>query len=95
MRDPAGMLFCVIPEPSGALDDSNAQRWDRPGTAHPEAGHATSRPAASGWCTAALALRLSAHLKVFPTATMTLPWQKSGGKPVTVSLMFTKDEGAI
>jgi hypothetical protein len=28
MRDPAGMLFCVIPEPPGALDDSNAQRWD-------------------------------------------------------------------
>ncbi len=28
MRDPAGMLFCVIPEPAGALNDSNAQRWD-------------------------------------------------------------------
>ena len=28
MRDPAGMLFCVIPEPPGALDDSNAYRWD-------------------------------------------------------------------
>ena len=23
----------------------------------------------------------------------TLPWQKPGGKPVTVSLMFTKDDG--
>jgi integrase len=45
---------------------------------------------------AALALRLSAHLKVFPAAEVTLPWQKPGGKPVTVSLMFTKDdEGAI
>jgi integrase len=44
----------------------------------------------------ALALRLSAHLKVFPAAAVTLPWQKPGGKPVTVSLMFTKDdEGAI
>jgi Glyoxalase-like domain len=28
MRDPAGMLFCVVPEPSGSLDDGNAQRWD-------------------------------------------------------------------
>jgi hypothetical protein len=28
MRDPAGMLFCVIPEPAGALNDDNAQRWD-------------------------------------------------------------------
>jgi hypothetical protein len=28
MRDPAGLLFCVIPEGSGTLDDSNAQRWD-------------------------------------------------------------------
>jgi hypothetical protein len=28
MRDPAGLLFCVIPEPPGSLDDSNAQRWD-------------------------------------------------------------------
>jgi hypothetical protein len=28
MRDPAGLLFCVIPEPAGSLDDSNAQRWD-------------------------------------------------------------------
>ena len=27
MRDPAGLLFCVIPESLGALDDSNAQRW--------------------------------------------------------------------
>lgn len=27
MRDPAGLPFCVIPEPPGALDDSNAQRW--------------------------------------------------------------------
>jgi hypothetical protein len=27
MRDPAGMLFCVIPETPGALNDDNAQRW--------------------------------------------------------------------
>jgi hypothetical protein len=28
MRDPAGLLFCVIPGPAGSLDDDNAQRWD-------------------------------------------------------------------
>ncbi len=28
MRDPAGMLFCVIPESPGALNDDNTQRWD-------------------------------------------------------------------
>jgi hypothetical protein len=28
MRDPAGLLFCVLPERPGTLDDSNAQRWD-------------------------------------------------------------------
>ncbi len=28
MRDPAGLLFCVLPQPAGSLDDSNAQRWD-------------------------------------------------------------------
>ena len=28
MRDPAGLLFCVIPSSPGSLDDSNAQRWD-------------------------------------------------------------------
>jgi hypothetical protein len=28
MRDPAGLLFCVVPEPPGSLNDSNAQRWD-------------------------------------------------------------------
>jgi Glyoxalase-like domain len=28
MRDPAGLLFCVIPEPAGSLSDSNARRWD-------------------------------------------------------------------
>jgi Glyoxalase-like domain len=27
MRDPAGLLFCVIPERPGTLNDSNAQRW--------------------------------------------------------------------
>ena len=28
MRDPAGLLFCVVPVPAGSLDDDNAQRWD-------------------------------------------------------------------
>lgn len=28
MRDPAGLLFCVIPEPPGRLTDANAHRWD-------------------------------------------------------------------
>lgn len=28
MRDPAGLLFCVVSEPPGALTDANAQRWD-------------------------------------------------------------------
>lgn len=28
MRDPAGLLFCVIPEPPGRLTDANARRWD-------------------------------------------------------------------
>lgn len=28
MRDPAGLTFCVVPEPPGQLTDSNAQRWD-------------------------------------------------------------------
>ncbi|HZM81406.1 MAG TPA: VOC family protein [Candidatus Limnocylindrales bacterium] len=28
MRDPAGMVFCVIPHRRGTLDDSNATRWD-------------------------------------------------------------------
>lgn len=28
LSDPAGLLFCVIPEPAGSLNDSNAQRWD-------------------------------------------------------------------
>jgi Glyoxalase-like domain len=28
LRDPAGLPFCVIPEPVGSLNDSNAQRWD-------------------------------------------------------------------
>jgi hypothetical protein len=27
MRDPAGLLFCVIPVPPGGLDDTNARRW--------------------------------------------------------------------
>jgi Glyoxalase-like domain len=28
LRDPAGLLFCVLPSQPGSLDDSNAQRWD-------------------------------------------------------------------
>jgi catechol 2,3-dioxygenase-like lactoylglutathione lyase family enzyme len=28
MRDPAGLLFCVVPDPPGALADGNAQGWD-------------------------------------------------------------------
>jgi Glyoxalase-like domain len=28
MRDPAGLVFCVLPEPPGSLTDANAQRWD-------------------------------------------------------------------
>lgn len=27
MRDPAGLLFCVIPDPGGTLNASNAHRW--------------------------------------------------------------------
>jgi predicted enzyme related to lactoylglutathione lyase len=28
LRDPAGLLFCVIPARPGTLNDDNAQRWD-------------------------------------------------------------------
>jgi glyoxalase superfamily protein len=28
MRDPAGLLFCVLPESPGSLNDDNAQRWE-------------------------------------------------------------------
>ncbi|MFC4012846.1 VOC family protein [Nonomuraea purpurea] len=28
MEDPAGLPFCVIPQPQGSLNDHNAQRWD-------------------------------------------------------------------
>ncbi|MFI6325983.1 VOC family protein [Nonomuraea sp. NPDC050556] len=28
MRDPAGLPFCVLPQPPGTLHDGNAQRWD-------------------------------------------------------------------
>jgi Glyoxalase-like domain len=28
MRDPAGLLFCVIPDPRGTLNDGNAHRWE-------------------------------------------------------------------
>ena len=42
------------------------------------------------------ALRLSAHLAAFPSAPVTLPLHKPGGRLVTASLVFTKeDEGAI
>ncbi len=27
MRDPAGLLFCVLPDPPGTLHEGNAQRW--------------------------------------------------------------------
>jgi hypothetical protein len=27
MRDPAGLPFCVLPDPPGTLDDSNATHW--------------------------------------------------------------------
>ena len=28
LRDPAGLLFCVVPEPAGSLNEHNANRWD-------------------------------------------------------------------
>lgn len=28
MRDPAGLLFCVLPMSRGSLNDQNAQRWE-------------------------------------------------------------------
>jgi Glyoxalase-like domain len=28
LRDPAGLLLCVIPAPAGSLGDTNARRWD-------------------------------------------------------------------
>jgi hypothetical protein len=28
VRPPAGLLFCVVPETPGSLNDANAQRWD-------------------------------------------------------------------
>ncbi len=28
MRDPAGMLFCVVPEPVGKLNETNARLWE-------------------------------------------------------------------
>ena len=28
LRDPAGLLLCVVAEPPGELTDQNAQRWD-------------------------------------------------------------------
>jgi hypothetical protein len=28
MRDPAGLLFCVIPDPFGTLNERNAHLWD-------------------------------------------------------------------
>ncbi|GII80194.1 hypothetical protein Sru01_51760 [Sphaerisporangium rufum] len=28
MEDPAGLPFCVIPQPPGTLNDQNARRWD-------------------------------------------------------------------
>ena len=28
MEDPAGLPFCVVPDPQGTLTDDNSQRWD-------------------------------------------------------------------
>lgn len=28
LRDPAGLPFCVLPDPPGTLTDDNAQRWE-------------------------------------------------------------------
>jgi hypothetical protein len=28
MRDPAGLLICVVPAPAGSPGASNAQRWE-------------------------------------------------------------------
>lgn len=28
MRDPAGLPFCVVPDPPGTLTDANARRWE-------------------------------------------------------------------
>jgi hypothetical protein len=28
MEDPAGLPFCVLPDPPGSLNEDNAQRWD-------------------------------------------------------------------
>jgi hypothetical protein len=28
LRDPAGLLFCVLPAQPGSLTDANAHRWD-------------------------------------------------------------------
>ena len=28
MRDPAGLLFCVLPQRPGTLSEANARRWD-------------------------------------------------------------------
>jgi len=37
MRDPAGLNFCVLPEPPGSLNEQNARRWD------------LANPRACGW----------------------------------------------
>jgi hypothetical protein len=28
MRDPAGLLFCVVPDPPGTLTEATARRWE-------------------------------------------------------------------
>ena len=28
LRDPAGLVFCVVPEPADSFDRAGAQRWD-------------------------------------------------------------------
>jgi integrase len=38
---------------------------------------------------------LSAHVRDYPPAEVTLPWINPGGEPVTVSLMFTTENGRV
>ena len=37
-------------------------------------------------------LRLAAHIAEYPPASVTLPWQAPGGRPVTAELVFTSRE---
>ncbi len=40
-----------------------------------------------------LAVMLSEHLRLYPPAAVTLPWETPDGEPVTFSLMFTDGRG--